>query len=93
MLGATIRYESFADAHNNILFVQDVYLDSPAHTAEIHPFKDYILGTREICFKNLDEFAKYIEVNLGQEIKLHVYSIDLGNVREVSLTPKKDWGG
>lgn len=76
MLGATIRYESYADAHNNILYVQDVYLHSPAHEAEIKPFKDYILGTREICFKSLDEFAKYIEVNLNQEIKLHVYNVD-----------------
>lgn len=78
LLGATIRYENFADSHNNILYVQDVYLDSPAHEAEIKPFKDYILGTREICFKSLDEFAKYIEVNLNQEIKLHVYNVDQG---------------
>lgn len=63
LLGATIRYESFVDAHNNILKVNDVYLDSPAHEAGIEPFKDYILGTREIAFKSLEEFAKYIEVN------------------------------
>jgi hypothetical protein len=60
VLGATIRYECFTDAHNNILYVSDVYLDSPAHEAEIIPFKDYIIGTREISFKSLDEFAKYI---------------------------------
>jgi hypothetical protein len=70
-----------------------VYLDSPAHAAEIQPFKDYILGTREMCFKSLDEFAKYIEVNIGSEIKLHIYNIDQGAMREVSLIPKKDWGG
>lgn len=76
LLGATIRYEQFSDAHNNILSVNDVYLDSPAHDAGIQPFKDYILGTREISFKNIDDFAKYIEVNQNQEIKLFIYNVD-----------------
>lgn len=65
MLGATIRYENMKEAHNHILVVQDVYLDSPAHDAGLEPFKDYIMGTREISFKNLEEFAKYVEVNEG----------------------------
>lgn len=38
LLGATIRYESFVDAHNHILKVNDVYLDSPAHEAHMQPF-------------------------------------------------------
>jgi hypothetical protein len=62
-LGVTIRYECFEDAHNTLLAIKDVYLDSPAHDAGLSPFKDFILGTREICFKSLDEFAKYIDVN------------------------------
>ena len=72
--------------------MQDVYLDSPAHEAGIVPFKDYIIGTREIAFKSLDEFAKYIEVNVGQEIKLYLYNVDQERVREVHLTPKQ-WNG
>ena len=63
LLGTTIRYENFEDAHLNILAVKDVYLNSPSSEAGLVPFKDFILGTREICFKSLDEFAKYIEVN------------------------------
>ncbi|CDW86888.1 golgi reassembly stacking protein [Stylonychia lemnae] len=92
LLGATIRYESYVEAHNYILAVNDVYLGSAAHEAELQPFKDYILGTREIAFKNLDEFAKYIEVNKGQEIRLHIYNVDQEQVREVPLTPKQ-WKG
>lgn len=63
LLGTTIRYESYEDAHNHILSVKDVYLDSPSHEAGLSPFKDFILGTREIAFKSLEDFAKYIEVN------------------------------
>ena len=62
-LGVTIRFECYADAHNNILAVKDVYLDSPAADAGLISYQDYILGTREICFKSLDEFAKYITIN------------------------------
>ena len=56
LLGATIRYENYEDAHVNILLVQDVYLDSPSHEAGLVPFKDFIVGTRELCFTSLDEF-------------------------------------
>jgi len=51
------------------------------------------VGTREIAFKGIDEFAKYVEVNAGREIRLWVYNIDQEVVREVALTPKGDWGG
>lgn len=92
-LGATIRYECFTDAHNNILAVNDVYLDSPAHEAGLQPFKDFIIGTREIAFKSIDEFAKYVEINVNQEIRFYIYNVDQEAVREVPLTPRKDWGG
>ena len=70
-----------------------MYLDSPAHEAELQPFKDFIIGTREICFKSLDEFAKYIEVNEGREIRLNIYNTDTEKVREVVIIPRKGWGG
>lgn len=76
ILGTTIRYESYVDAHNHILSIKDVYLDSPSHEAGLSPFKDYIMGTREISFKSLEEFAKYIEVNEGTDVKLHVYNTE-----------------
>ena len=58
-----MRYEQFDDAHNHILAVGDVCLSSPAHQAHLVPFKDYILGTREKTFKNLQDFATLIQVN------------------------------
>lgn len=41
----------------------DVYLGSPAQEADLQPFKDFILGTREYTFENLEAFAKYVQVN------------------------------
>jgi hypothetical protein len=51
------------------------------------------MGTREIAFKSIDDFAKYVEVNEGQEIKLWAYNVDHEIARKVALTPKRDWGG
>lgn len=55
--------------------------------------QDFILGTREIDFKSLEDFEKYIRVNEGNEIALHVYNTNDEKVREVLLTPNKGWGG
>ena len=88
-----IRLERIEDVHNHILAVKDVYLDSPAHQAGIQPFRDFIIGTKEISFKNLDEFAKYVEVNQGSEIKLSLYNVDQEKIRDLSLTPNREWGG
>lgn len=93
MLGATIRLEAFGDAHNNILAVKDVLLKGPAREAGIVPFQDFIVGTREIAFKSLEDFAKYVEVNKGQEIRLWLYNVESETMREVSLTPNDNWGG
>ena len=73
--------------------IKDVYLESPAHHAGLQSFRDFILGTRELAFKSIDEFAKYVEVNEGQQIRLWVYNVDQEVVREVALTPRRDWGG
>jgi len=93
VLGATIRLEAFGEAHNNILAVKDVLLNGPAREAGFIPFQDFIIGTREIAFKNLEEFAKYVEVNRGQEIRLYMYNVETESVREVALAPNNAWGG
>ncbi len=93
IFGAVIRIECYTDAHLNILAIKDVYLDGPAHQAGLQPYKDFVLGTREISFKNLDDFAKYVEVNQDQEIRLFIYNSEREDVKEIALTPKSGWGG
>lgn len=51
------------------------------------------MGTREIAFKSVEEFAKYVEVNEGQEIRLHMYNTSTETVREVTLIPNRSWDG
>lgn len=92
MLGATIRLEAYTDAHNNILAVTNVFHGGPSSNAGIESDQDFIIGTREMSFTSLDEFAKYVQVNEGQEIRLFLYSKMTEKVREVALTPNRKWG-
>lgn len=93
LLGATIRLEAYGDSHNHLLAVKNVLLGGPAQEAGVQPDKDFIMGTREIAFKSVEDFAKYAEVNEGQEIRLHMYNTATETIREVSLIPNREWDG
>ena len=73
--------------------VADVYLGSPAYEADLQPFKDFILGTRELTFDNLQAFAKYVQINKNREIHLYIYNVDREQVRLTSVTPRDNWSG
>ena len=88
-----MRYEQFDEAHHNILSVQDVYIGSPAQESDMKPFKDFILGTKEMTFTDLQSFAKYIQVNEGQQIELQVYNVDAEEIKVTKIMPKSNWGG
>ena len=93
MLGARLRYEQYDEAHHNILAVADVYLGSPAQEADLQPFKDFILGTQELSFCDLESFAKYIAINQNQEVDLYVYNVDEETVRCARVLPRDNWSG
>jgi len=63
LLGIKLRYEQFDEAHLNILAIKDVYLGGPANLSCLTPFKEFILGTPEITFTSLEQFAKYVQIN------------------------------
>ena len=77
LLGTKMRYEQYDDAHHKILAVADVYLGSPAQEADMQPHRDFILGTKELTFEDINSFAKYITVNQNQAVNLYIYNIDL----------------
>jgi hypothetical protein len=93
LLGITIRFDSFENAHENVIHILTVKPNSPADRAGINPGEDYILGTAEAVFHDMDELAMCFEANINKPIGIYVYSATTGEVRVVSLTPRMDWGG
>ena len=68
-------------------------MGSPAQEADLEPFRDFILGTKEMTFEDINSFAKYISVNQNQAVNLYIYNIDLEQVRIATVTPRDNWSG
>ena len=75
------------------LHVLDVYPSSPASAAGLDAFNDYILGVGDLLYDGPDEFGEIVAYNCGRPVRLYVYSSRTEAVREVTITPSKDWGG
>ena len=51
LLGVTIRFDSFENAHDQMLHVLEVKIGSPAAVSGLEPYMDYLLGTPERVYK------------------------------------------
>jgi len=92
MLDIKLRFENYTDAHTFIIAIKDVYLGGPAHHSGLQPFKDFILGTKELTFTDMPMFAKYLAVNKNQEVQLVVYNVQKELVRRCTIVPSDSWG-
>eukprot|EP00943_MAST-04B_sp_MAST-4B-sp1_P001929 g1929.t1 len=93
LLGITIRFDSFENANENVIHILTVKPGSPADVAGIKPDDDYVLGTAEMVFHDMEELALCFEANINSTIPLYVYSASTDAVRVVNITPNTNWGG
>ncbi|CAK0883411.1 unnamed protein product [Prorocentrum cordatum] len=93
LLGAVVRYDSLESTDNQGIRVLDVFENSPAKAAGLIPYKDYLLGTTEVMFRDLDELVEIVNLCLGRSIQIYVYNSDTEQIREASLIPNDKWGG
>jgi len=93
MLGVTIRFDSYANADENICHVLDVEPNSPAELAGLQPYKDFLLGTAEKVLKDTDILFEELKANVEKTLEFYVYNSETDEVRVVVLMPSSDWGG
>jgi len=93
LLGATVRFDTIDVAENHGIRVLEVFPNSPAAHAGLVPFQDFLLGTAQRVFHDIDELVDVVTANLGQRIPVFVYNADSETVREALLVPNNDWGG
>jgi len=93
LLGAVVRYDSLESAEGQGMRVLSIFPNSPAEAAGLVPNKDFLLGTTEVMFRDMDELAEVVNLYLGKELKVYVYNLDSESIREVILVPRTDWGG
>lgn len=92
LLGVSIRFCSFEGANENVWHILEVHPSSPAETAGLRSFSDYIIGADSILHESEDLFT-LIETHENKQLKLYVYNCDEDLCREVVITPNSKWGG
>ena len=105
LLGATVRFENYSNAHKTVYYVSDVEKGSPAQKAGLHPTWDYIVGSKDVVFTQLDDIGNNINANdltylgvfaekcIDKAIHLAVYSTMTHDIRETFIVPTKAWNG
>lgn len=93
LLGATVRFDVTDPAENHGIRVLEVFPNSPAAHAGLVPFQDFLLGTAQSVFREIDELVEVVQQAMNQRIQIYVYNADTETVREVTMAPNNDWGG
>lgn len=71
---------------------QEVHPSSPAETAGLRAFSDYIISADSLLHESEDLFT-LIESHEGRPLKMYVYNVDDDMCREVTIKPHSKWGG
>ncbi|CAE7494641.1 TTLL9, partial [Symbiodinium necroappetens] len=93
LLGATVRYDAVDVAENHGIRVLEVFPNSPAAHAGLVPFQDFLLGTPQRVFHDIDELVEVVQANLNERMQVYVYNADTESIRETILVPNNSWGG
>ncbi len=91
-LGLTLQWTPLAVV-SNIWHVLDVPANSPAETAGLLPYSDYILGTPDGVLLGESGLSELVEDHIGRPLRLYVYNNEYNVTREVTIQPSRDWGG
>eukprot|EP01104_Vermistella_antarctica_P011103 TRINITY_DN305_c0_g1_i2.p1 TRINITY_DN305_c0_g1~~TRINITY_DN305_c0_g1_i2.p1 ORF type:complete len:358 (+),score=89.97 TRINITY_DN305_c0_g1_i2:83-1156(+) len=91
--GVGIRFPSLKNVTKPVGPVRDVSPNTPASTAGMHPYTDYIVGTPDLLFTDGEDFFTLVSSNLGKALQLYIYNTQLDSIRLVTIIPNQDWGG
>ena len=91
-LGVTLQWTSLA-VTDDVWHVLDVIPDSPADTAGLLPYGDYIIGTPEGVVHGEAGLGELVEDYQSRPLRLYVYNHEYAVTRLVTITPSRAWGG
>lgn len=93
LLGLMVRFDAYEEFDQSVIRVLKVYPGSPAEEAGLTPSVDFLLGTTEIVFLDLDDLFDIIKMSTGRRIQMYVYSLASDTVRLTIIAPRHNWGG
>ncbi|KAI0081585.1 hypothetical protein K474DRAFT_1249409 [Panus rudis PR-1116 ss-1] len=93
LLGLSMRMCDPASSLDNVWHVLDVYEGSPAESAGLVPYGDWIIGWSGGVLSAEGDFYDVVEAHIEKPLRVYVYSYDFDTIREVVLVPNRHWGG
>ncbi|KAE9394899.1 hypothetical protein BT96DRAFT_169581 [Gymnopus androsaceus JB14] len=93
LLGLSMRMCNPEFALDNVWHVLDVLEGSPAESAGLVPYGDYITGWSGGVLSAENDFYDLVEAHIDKPLRVYVYSHDFDALREVVLVPNRHWGG
>ncbi|KAJ1309922.1 hypothetical protein OPQ81_006681 [Rhizoctonia solani] len=93
LLGLSMRLCNPEQALENVWHILDVHEGSPAESAGLVPYGDYIIGYSGGVLHRENDFYELVEAHEDKPLRVYVYSFDFDNLREVVLVPNRMWGG
>ncbi|EIM86088.1 uncharacterized protein STEHIDRAFT_58703 [Stereum hirsutum FP-91666 SS1] len=93
LLGLSMRMCEPEFAIDNVWHVLDVLEGSPAESAGLVPYGDWVLGWSGGVLSAEGDFYDVVEAHIDKPLRVYVYSYDFDTIREVVLVPNRQWGG
>ncbi|KAI0923282.1 hypothetical protein AcV5_007412 [Taiwanofungus camphoratus] len=93
LLGLSMRMCEPEFALDNVWHVLDVLEGSPAESAGLVPYGDWIIGWSGGALSAEGDFYDIVEAHIEKPLQVYVYSYDFDTIREVVLVPNRQWGG
>ncbi|KAL0960932.1 hypothetical protein HGRIS_005937 [Hohenbuehelia grisea] len=93
LLGLSMRMCAAEFAMDNVWRVLDILEGSPAESAGLVPYGDWIIGWSGGILSAEGDFYDLVEAHVEKPLRVYVYSHDFDTIREVVLVPNRQWGG
>lgn len=77
----------------DVWHILDVAPNSPADTAGLLPYGDYIIGSPEGLVRGESGLGELVEDYLTRPLRLFVYNHEYNVTRLVTIQPSRSWGG
>ncbi|KAF3005045.1 hypothetical protein E8E13_009286 [Curvularia kusanoi] len=91
-LGVSLQWSPLAIAED-VWHILDVAPNSPADTAGLLPYGDYVIGSPEGLVRGESGLGELVEDFMNRPLRLLVYNHEYNVTRPVTITPTRSWGG
>ncbi|PWN53008.1 hypothetical protein IE53DRAFT_366716 [Violaceomyces palustris] len=93
LLGLSLRLCDPSHALTHVWHILEILEGSPAESAGLVPFGDFVIGWTGGVLKGEGDFYELVEAHADRALRLYVYNSDYDHTREVIIVPNREWGG